>query len=110
MDNLLNKRALLVTGKGGVGRTSVSAGLALAGAKAGRRVLLVEIGEPEGDYSPLARLFGRERLPEKAEEIAPGVRGTILYMRNGHEAFLKTVVPIPALVRAAVRSKSHSHP
>ena len=106
MDNLLNKRALLITGKGGVGRTTISAGLAMAAARAGRRVLLVEIGEPGGDYSPLARLFGRERLPEKIEEIAPGVRGTILYTRNGHEEFIKTVIPMPTLVRAAVRSKA----
>ncbi len=104
--DLLNKRAVLITGKGGVGRSTISAGVAIAAARAGRRVLLVEIGEPESGYSPLARLFGRDRLPEKIEPIGRGVRGVLLWTRNGHEAFLKTVIPMPALVGAAVRSKA----
>ncbi len=39
---------MIVTGKGGVGKTSVSAALALAAARSGRRVLAVEVGrDPE---------------------------------------------------------------
>lgn len=95
-----------MTGKGGVGRTTIAAGLAVAAAQLGRRVLLTEIGEPDGDYSPLARLFGRDNLPELPEEIGSGVSACVLHARLGHEAFLADVLPVPALVKAGMRSKA----
>jgi len=102
----LTKRVLLVTGKGGVGRTTLTAALARAAAQAGRRVLIAEIGEPDGDYSPLARLFGRETLPPQVIHLEPGVKGCLLYSRVGHALFLERVLPITTLVRAAMRSKA----
>jgi anion-transporting ArsA/GET3 family ATPase len=44
---LLAHRLIIVTGKGGTGKTTVSAALALAAARAGRRVLVVEVGPDE---------------------------------------------------------------
>jgi anion-transporting ArsA/GET3 family ATPase len=51
-----------VVGKGGVGKSTITAALALAYSRAGRRVLAVELGRPEG----LSRLLvpGRETGPE----------------------------------------------
>ncbi|MCA9609088.1 MAG: AAA family ATPase, partial [Myxococcales bacterium] len=40
MPSLFDREFLFVTGKGGVGKTTVSAALALAAAKKGKRVLL----------------------------------------------------------------------
>jgi len=42
---LTTQRLVVVTGKGGVGKTAVTAALARAAAEAGRRVLAVEIGQ-----------------------------------------------------------------
>lgn len=99
-----DKRVALITGKGGVGRTTVSAALAMAAARRGVRVLVTEIAEPDGDYTPLARLFGRETLPGDPTEIAPGIQGCTLWPRRGHELFFQRVIPVPALVRGAMRS------
>lgn len=52
-------RLHVVTGKGGVGKTTVSAALALALASNGHRVLLVEVEGRQG----LAQLFDLEPLP-----------------------------------------------
>jgi anion-transporting ArsA/GET3 family ATPase len=50
-------RTVFVTGKGGVGKTTVSAALALAWRDAGARTLLVEL---HGQQSPAALISGRE--------------------------------------------------
>lgn len=102
----LTRRVVLVTGKGGVGRTTMTAAMARAAARAGRRVVVTAIGEPGGDYLPLARIYGRDVLPEEPAELEPGVWGCLLWSRMGHRLFLERVLPTPVLVRPAMRSKS----
>jgi anion-transporting ArsA/GET3 family ATPase len=45
MPSLLDKRLVLVTGKGGVGKTTVAAALGLIAARRGKRVVLCEVAE-----------------------------------------------------------------
>lgn len=106
MESLFDKRALLISGKGGVGRTTVTAALAMAAARAGKRVLIAEIGEPDEDLAALGRLFGRQTLPADPVPLARNVDGVMLWSRKGHERFLRMVLPVAALVRAGLRSKA----
>src|SRR5690348_9898549 len=50
LDALLRRRVVFVAGKGGTGRTTVSAALALAAVRGGKRVLAVDV-EAKGDLS-----------------------------------------------------------
>ncbi|WP_433388406.1 ArsA family ATPase [Micromonospora sp. KLBMP9576] len=63
-------RLHVVTGKGGTGKTSVAAALALALAAGGRRTLLVEVEGRQG----IAQLFGTDPLPYEERHLtdAPG--------------------------------------
>ncbi|MFT7517982.1 MAG: arsenite-transporting ATPase [Kiritimatiellia bacterium] len=106
MKELFEKRALLLTGKGGVGRSTVTATLAMAAARMGKRVLIAEIGEPEEDLAALGRIFGRKTLPAEPVPLARNIDGVMLWSRKGHERFLRMVLPLAALVRAALRSKA----
>ena len=66
-------RLHVVTGKGGTGKTTVAAALALALAYPGRKVLLIEVEGRQG----IARLFDVSPLPYAERKIALGlgVRG-----------------------------------
>ncbi|WP_067509912.1 ArsA-related P-loop ATPase [Actinoplanes sp. TFC3] len=59
-------RLHVVTGKGGTGKTTVAAALALGLAAGGHRTLLVEVEGRQG----IAQLFGTEPLPYKELRIA----------------------------------------
>ncbi|MEJ7651050.1 MAG: ArsA-related P-loop ATPase [Nakamurella sp.] len=59
-------RLHVVTGKGGTGKTTVAAALALSLAAEGRRVLLIEVEERQG----LAQLFDLPPLPYEETRIA----------------------------------------
>ena len=65
-------RLHVVTGKGGTGKTTVAAALALALAGQGRRVLLMEVEGRQG----IAQLFDRDPLPYQERQIAVGYPGT----------------------------------
>src|SRR4051794_645885 len=69
MDALLRDRHLLyVTGKGGVGKTTVAAALGLAAAAAGRRTIVCEVAEQDR----VSRAFARHGVRAEQEvELAP---------------------------------------
>ncbi|MFI7543036.1 ArsA family ATPase [Actinoplanes sp. NPDC049599] len=64
-------RLHVVTGKGGTGKSTVAAALALALAAGGHRTLLVEVEGRQG----IAQLFGTEPLPYAERRIATPIRG-----------------------------------
>ncbi|MHB8533562.1 MAG: ArsA family ATPase [Solirubrobacteraceae bacterium] len=70
MQPLLDRNLLVVTGKGGVGKTTVAAALGLLGAERGRRTTIVEVGE----QSRMTALFGRRPGdPGTPSELADGL-------------------------------------
>lgn len=97
---------MLLPGKGGVGRSSLTAAIGMIAQRRGVRVLVTEIGDDPKDYSPLARHFGRERLPLEPEKLAAGIDGALLLARSGQELFLRSVLRSSTLARAAISSES----
>ena len=69
MSALLDRRLIFVTGKGGVGKTTVAAALGLAAARAGRRVLVCEVADQER----LTATFGLPAAGFRELEIEPGL-------------------------------------
>ncbi|CAL9489282.1 ArsA family ATPase [Streptomyces sp. enrichment culture] len=68
-------RLQVVSGKGGTGKTTVAAALALALATEGRRTLLVEVEGRQG----IAQLFGTRPLPYEERKIAVAPGGGEVY-------------------------------
>jgi anion-transporting ArsA/GET3 family ATPase len=68
-------RLHVVTGKGGTGKTTVAAALALALAAGGRKVLLVEVEGRQG----IAQLFDTPPLPYEERKVAVAPEGGDVY-------------------------------
>jgi anion-transporting ArsA/GET3 family ATPase len=66
---LLDRRLIVVTGKGGVGKTTVAAALGLLSARRGRRTVVCEVAQQER----LAALFGAHDVGHGEVELAPGL-------------------------------------
>lgn len=67
--DLLDRRLLVVTGKGGVGKSTVAAALALVAANRGRRVLVVDV-DAKGT---IADRFEAGAIGFKPREVMPGI-------------------------------------
>jgi anion-transporting ArsA/GET3 family ATPase len=65
MTSMLHRELVFVTGKGGVGKTTVAVALAIAAAREGRRAIVCETAGQQR----AARLFGRPGMPA-GEEVA----------------------------------------
>jgi anion-transporting ArsA/GET3 family ATPase len=71
MPALLDKRLIVVTGKGGVGKTTVAVALGLAAARAGKRTMLAEVAQQER----VSRVFRRDGLGYSEAELADNFYG-----------------------------------
>ncbi len=80
-------RLHVVTGKGGTGKTTVAAALALALARDGRRTLLVEVEDRQG----IAQLFDVPPLPyaERRVAVGPGGGDVLALAVDPEEALLE---------------------
>ena len=67
--DLLGRRLLVVTGKGGVGKSTIAAALALVAATRGRRVLVVDV-DAKGT---IADRFEAGAIGFKPREVMPGI-------------------------------------
>jgi anion-transporting ArsA/GET3 family ATPase len=70
-DEFFAPRILIVSGKGGVGKTTVTAALGLAAARQGRKVCVAEVDRK----GTLARLFGGAHAGYEPVELTAGVWG-----------------------------------
>ncbi len=102
--HLFTRRAILVTGKGGVGKTTVAAGLARAAAEAGKRVLAAEVSFEPQSTSPLARALGTTLFAEEPQSLAPNLQGVMLTPHAGHLSFLRDTLPMRMLADAAMKA------
>jgi anion-transporting ArsA/GET3 family ATPase len=72
--SILERRLVIVTGKGGTGKTTVSAALALAASRAGMRVLAIEVGRVEHLPRLLERRGGlSEPVGYAGRKLQPGL-------------------------------------
>lgn len=98
---LLESKLLLVTGKGGTGKTTFSSALALLAAAQGRRVLLAEMDSQRPALTPI---FGFEP-GFGAQAVREDLSIANLTWPDALEAFLTTLVPSRRVVRLILSNR-----
>jgi anion-transporting ArsA/GET3 family ATPase len=83
--SLLDRRLVVVTGKGGVGRTTVAAALGVLAARQGKRTVVCEVAEQER----LAALFGITGVGHGERELAPGLHAVSVQPERAKEEWLR---------------------
>jgi anion-transporting ArsA/GET3 family ATPase len=99
---LLDLRLVFVTGKGGVGKTTVSAGLAQLAASHGRRVLVCEV-DAKGD---VAALFESPPTDFTPREVAPRVWSMSMDTEASLREYLKLHLRVPVMGRIGPLAKA----
>ena len=95
MSSLLDRRLLFVTGKGGVGKTSVASALALMGARAGKRTLVCEV-DAKGN---LADFYGVGPLAFQPTEVQHNLFAMAMNTEESLREYLKLQLKLPLLAR-----------
>jgi anion-transporting ArsA/GET3 family ATPase len=100
--DLLDLRLVFVTGKGGVGKTTVAAGLSQLAAEHGKRVLVCEV-DAKGDVTSLFEATPTDFTPR---EIAPGVWSMSMDTEASLREYLKLHLRIPVVGRIGPLAKA----
>ncbi len=98
--DLLDKRLAFVTGKGGVGKTTVAYALGLAAAARGERVIVCEIAEQERGSA----LFGRKPIGFRETELSDGLWAISINPDEMVREYLEVLLPVRAMAKLLYRS------
>lgn len=100
--DLLDRRLLFVTGKGGVGKTTIAAGLALLAAQQGQRVLLCE-SDAKGS---IAQAFETAPTEFVAREVTAGLWAMSMSTEESLKEYLRLHLRLPLLARMGALART----
>lgn len=100
--DLLDRRLVFVTGKGGVGKTSVTAALGLLAAQRGKRTLLCEV-DSKGN---LADFFEKDHTTFDPTEIVPGLFAMSMNTEESLKEYLSLQLKVPLIARIGPLARS----
>ena len=99
---MFNRRLLLVSGKGGVGKSAVTAALAILAVRHGKRVLAIAMTEPLG----LAAHLGVETLGAEPVAVRPGLHGAVVDRADALDEYLKLQLHAPQMLPTGQLSRA----
>ena len=100
-----SRELVLISGKGGVGKTNLTAALGRMAQKAGRRTLIAEVTPDLLNSSPLLSFFGHARpKTEEPFRIDSNLFGVRIAPQSGHRLFLRQALKVRLLVDTAMKS------
>lgn len=99
---MLDKRLVIVSGKGGVGKSAVAAGLALLAQRNGLRVLAVEMASPGG----LSTHFSTSPLTFKPREVRPGLHAMHVVRSQALLEYLSLQLRLPGMGRFGAMARA----
>ncbi len=102
MSSLLDLRLVFVTGKGGVGKTTVASALALLASQRGKRVLICEV-DGKGD---VAGLYEAPPTGYQEREVLPGLFVMTMDTEASLREYLKLQLRIPVVGRIGPLAKA----
>src|SRR5436305_7823874 len=88
VSHLLDRRLVFVTGKGGVGKSTVATALGMLAARHGLRTIVAELSAQER----VSRAFDRQVKPFKEIQLAPGLFTISIDPQHAMEEYLKIKV------------------
>jgi anion-transporting ArsA/GET3 family ATPase len=100
---LLGKPLVVVTGKGGVGKSTVAAALGLAAARRGLRTIIAEVARRDD----VSRVLGGTGVHE--DELAPGLHHISIDPEEAMEEYLVDQLPSRALADVLLQSRGFSY-
>ncbi|MGZ5309776.1 MAG: ArsA family ATPase [Solirubrobacterales bacterium] len=101
MPDLLDKKLVVVTGKGGVGKSTVSFALGLAAAQRGKRAIVCEVASQEN----ASRVFKRAELGFNEVEMAPNLWAISVDPDESMREYVLLQVKVRAMRDLLFRSK-----
>jgi len=93
--SILDRRLVFVTGKGGVGKTSIAGALAHLAARRGKRTLVCEMD----DKGSLADAFDVGKLDFEPREVEPNLFAMTMNTEDALKEYLRLFVKVPFIGR-----------
>jgi anion-transporting ArsA/GET3 family ATPase len=104
-EGLFDRRLHFVVGKGGVGKTTVAASLALLLARQGRRTLAVEMDST----GRLPMVLGAKGAAAAPHPVAPDLHVLSIDGRNALEEYLGLIIPVKRLLHTVFSSRIYQY-